>query len=372
MKYSLTLCAASLFGFGVVSQAQELVVSVHSMLNPTSFHLNQQHDLDVRVLQTSRTGDGTTHLLINGLERFSEDAPANVVTSNYRGINASTGAPQEEGIIQLTLPAGAMESNGTSSPIVGVIARGDDWSEYNAQPADTILGGQSGLSQFSTDSNLDGVLTVSTAGGFSGTINYAAQSPTVLHLDSFTLQNNGVSRGFFASELNWNSSNRSYEGWIMTSDSYSEALYNQTFYLLRLSNIPDVDRDGIPDIADADINVELESPMGEWASDDRIGPYRGITSDWAFSTKIGFFTPGTFPWIHQAHYGWLRFETRLPSPHNHVVWYYSANYSTWFYVNERASVPGQFYRWNASAQEWIEENFMTGPDVVLPSVASSN
>lgn len=370
MKVSLPLCFASLLGFGVASQAQELVVSVDSMLNPTSFHLNQQLDLDVRVLETEKSGDATTHLLIEGLERYSDDAPANVVTSNYEGINASTGAPQERGIIQLTLPNGALDSSGTASPIVGVVARSGPWSDFGVQPSDTVLGGQSGLSEFSTSSNLEGTLNVSISGGFSATVNYTVQSATQLDLEGFTLSNGGTSRSFFPTTLTWNGDRRQYVGPLMTADDYTVDLYDSTFFTLRLSNIPDVDRDGIPDIADTSVEPTLPVTMGDWASDDRLGAFQGITSEWAYSTKIGFFTPGTFPWIYQAHYGWLRFETRLPSPDNHVVWYYSKSASSWVYVNERSSVPGKFYWWNSSSSEWIEGNFLTGPEVMPAMVAN--
>ncbi|MCC5835011.1 MAG: hypothetical protein JJU20_09785 [Opitutales bacterium] len=364
MKVILPLCLSSLIGFGVAVQAQELIVSVQSMLNPTTFHLNQQHDLDVRVLETERLGDSTSHLLINGLDRYSDDAPANVVTSNYEGINASTGATQERGIIQLTLPDGAIDSNGTSSPIVGVVARSGSWSDYNAQPSDTVLGGQTGLSQFNTGSNLEGTLDISISGGFTGTANYTAESATVLNLEAFTLSNGSTSRSFFPTTVTWDGATRSYVGPLMTSNDYTADLYDSTFFTLRLSNIPDADRDGIPDIADPNVQVDLVVAMGEWTADSRIGNFRGTTSEWAYSTKLGFFAPGRFPWIYQAHYGWLRFETRLPSPDNHVVWYYSAEASSWVYVNERSAVGGQFFWWNGSSNEWVEGNFLTGPETI--------
>src|SRR5690606_38697753 len=101
--------------------AGDFSVSLNTFGDPTAFSITTGSNLSLRVseLVPAAGTNSSTHFLVEGLSPLEDGTQ--VYTSTYRGINISTGAVQDLGVIYLDLPEEANLPEGTvSSPIVGV------------------------------------------------------------------------------------------------------------------------------------------------------------------------------------------------------------------------------------------------------------
>ena len=234
---SLIVASAALT-FSAPSWGASLDANIEAFLTSSDFSLVSS-DVKLRFTELAPSdGDNmSTHILIDGL--IPVESGSDVLTSNYRGIDISTGTEYDVGQVTLTLPSGASTS-GASSPIVGIVARttptggGSGWSAYTTSGlSGTQIGGSTG--SVDIDPTTSGTMTfalTSSAGALTGSATYTVVDASTIAVDAFDLTDPSGTYSFSAMELVMMGS--SWYGVMMSSSAALPADYDSLMYTLRL------------------------------------------------------------------------------------------------------------------------------------------
>lgn len=341
---ALALPMSSLLG-------SSLQVSIDSFSDATLFSITSGSKLDLRVAElTSAAGaNSATHMLIEQLSPVDTSNPA-VLGSAYSAIDIATGEVQDTGVLYLNLPGGISVPEGSvSSPIVGIVERAGAWSAYGLQDPGSQLGGTDGNGSYD-GATISMTLTIS-GQDYTGTASYSVVDESTLQLEPFTVsRQGGASYAFSGGPLLRNGSD--FSGSLANQNAGAE--YNSFFYQMSLTGIPDLDGDGIPDIADLDISPSGDLEPGT-LNNTVFGMVYGISNRWGYSDQLGFvYMPGGYFTWH-ASLGWLALAGASYSPDT-VLWLYSETHG-WIYSN---SSLGSSYARLASSNpiDWQWGDFM--------------
>ena len=253
MKLSSKLMLIPLALTGSTLCADQLTVTIDGFGVPdeTLFKITETETLSLRVseLVPSDGPNSSTHMLIEGLSPL-EDGTL-VYASTYAGINVDSGETQDSGVLYLEMPEGSGLPEGTvASPIVGVVQRSGGWDDYSLSFPPTSVGGSAGSGDYDT-----GSISLSLSRNsdlFTGTATYAVLDADTLTIEPFTLSENaGLSYDMSGATLI-----RDGGKFVGTLTNLSNgAVYDSLIFALELTDIPDVDLDGVPDISDDSIEA---------------------------------------------------------------------------------------------------------------------
>lgn len=347
-SYRHCLSAISILSLGLATlSASEMTVKIHPFSVPGSFNFaDGVGDFLFSEMASAGEQNTSTHILIEGLTPI--EAGSNIVTSTYQGIDLASGSIQDVGMVMLTLPEGAEPPSGSvASPIVGIVQRDGAWSNYSPAPVTpTTVGSSEGSGNYDSAAGTLQLSLSRNAETFTGSATYSVVDFNTIAMDAFTLSSGINNFGFEASTLVRDHSR--FYGTLLASDS--SVGYDSLLFSLEFVNIPDVNGDGIPDIVDPSAQPGLNLVAGQWLKHGGLGDVYGVTSEWAFSSYLGFFNAANFPRIYSANHGWMTFISRMQ---DNYVWLYSPSLR-WVFVDDRQG--GQF-RANPSGSSWEDFNF---------------
>ncbi|MEY3001425.1 MAG: hypothetical protein RL648_1639 [Verrucomicrobiota bacterium] len=347
MKHLNRLFLSLLLGTGSsFLSAQSVTVSVNAFGDPSSFTFTGSNSLDLRVSELiPATGTNTsTHVLVESLTPLEEGQQ--VYTSTYQGINAATGAIQDAGVLFMTLPADTALPVGTvASPIVGVIQRPGSWANYALQVPSTSLGGASGSSA------IDGAaLDLNLARGseaFTGEVAFTIISADEVQFEPFTITKDGATSISLSGGTLMRDGNRFY---ATVTNLSAGAAYDALIFELEVTNISDVDGDGVPDLVDSAISGTgtpvlvpgeyVQFPFGQVLG---ISSTRGSTS-YMGDVFLDYYNLGGF--IYQADLQWFVVFSSFGSSHFFysytLGWIWTSEVFGGWYYNYGTGQWGQF------------------------------
>jgi hypothetical protein len=320
LKPSTALCGILLISTPVF--AQQLTVSIGAFGDPADFMITEGSNLSLRVteLVPAPGANNSTHVLVEGLSPLEADSM--VYASPYRGINSTTGDEQDVGVLYLEMPeAAALPAGTVSSPIVGVLQRAGPWSAQGLTVPTTSIGGASGVSSYNSGAMTMSLTLERGAETFTGTTSYSVVDTNSLEVEPFTLVKDGATSYQLSGATLMRDGGRFYG--TLTNQS-AGAGYDSLLFSVELTNIPDVDMDGIPDIVDDSIEA-VELVPGEWVRLP-IGLVYGITDTMGISDELGVVYTGHMPfyyafgasgwvtahqytgdghWLHHMDKGWI-------------------------------------------------------------------
>ena len=325
-----------------ILMADQLTVSIDGFGEPGGgFSITEGSNLNllVKELVPASGTNESTHILIESLSPLEPDTLN--FASPYTGINVSNGVAQDLGVLYLQMPVESSLPQGTvASPIVGVVQRTGTWMDLSFP--ETSVGGSSGTGDYESDS-MSLALTKG-AEQFNGTVTYEVLDEDTLLLDEFTLTKSGPVTYTLAETTLLRDGGRFYGTLTNLTDG---AAYESLLFAIELSDIPDADMDGIPDISDSEIG---SGPvLGQWRMTS-LGFMYGASADWGYSHFMGFLELG-LPWVYQASHGWMYFYQAVPE--EDVLWFYSPTLG-WIYT--KSTWGGLFLSNNGSG--WEADNFL--------------
>jgi len=281
--------------------ADQLTVSINGLGDPTTFSITDGSDLSLRTVEQLPGGspNASTHILIDGLSPLEDGS--NIFASTYRGINSTNGEEEDLGVLYLEMPDGSNLPEGTvSSPIVGVVQRPGPWSDYSIFSPPTSIGGAAGTSDISSGGDI--IEAQLTRGGetFTGNIPYTVIDVDTIELDAFTMVKDGATSIDLSGATLLRDGLRFYGTLTNLSDG---AEYDALLFAIDLTDIPDADNDGIPDISDPEISGGGGLAIGEWQQIE-IGWVFGDTAEWGVSAFMGSVWMPFYPYIYQVNIGW--------------------------------------------------------------------
>jgi hypothetical protein len=284
-----------------------------------------------------------THLLIEGLTPLSNGSQ--ILRSNYSAYNLSAQTLQDVGTVYLQAdPTAQLGINSVASPIVGLVRRTGAWDNYTSQSPVAEIGGAFGQSSYTGNEQSGGVLNISISRGgqtFSGSVEYSVPDEDTIVLNQHLVLG---SYTYLPTTLVRDGSR--YYGILETAAVIPN--YDAALLKIELTNLPDADGDGIPDITDPSISGETVAPVnlisGDWSLNPIFGWLYGIeNSVWANSNFMGFVYVLEFGgfqrWIYQGVHGWMYYAI---GSYNDVngMWLWNEQYG---WVNTRESWDGFFY-----------------------------
>ncbi len=281
-----------------LAKADQLNVSIDGFADPTTFLITSGDDLSLRVAElVPANGTNTsTHILIEGLSPLEDGS--SVYASTYAGVDVNSGDEQDYGVLYLDMPPGSDVPAGTvMSPIVGVVQRAGTWADFDPTINDNTLSGSTGTGDYANDSIA--LQLSNNSGSFSGSAAYSVIDTDTLMLDPFTLTMDGVTSYDMSAATLIRDGSRFYGTLTNLNDS---APYESLLFAVQLTNIPDLDGDGIPDISDDAVEAGLTP--GVWQK-TALGWVYGFDGNWGYSFSLGFFHM-QLPWIYQANHGWMK------------------------------------------------------------------
>jgi hypothetical protein len=318
-------------------------VSTEAFIAPSSSFsfASSVSDLRVSNLAEADTTEQTTHILIEGL--VPVEAGSSVVTSSYRAINLSSGTTTEVGSLFFTMPSGATTSSATS-PIVGIVARAGDWSDFNPTTPDVALGGGSGAAAASEGSVSLSILKGGTE--YTGSAAYTVIDENSVEIDDFSLTAGSSVFEFYGTTLSlWGTE---YYGVVQ---SKSPANTDATMLTIRFTNMPDGDNDGVPDWTDTESGFP-GLKFREYSYTSELGWAFGLGGGWGYSLNFGTHYYSSMPWIYiqgppSGVVGWARFVQRT-NDDSSIVYLYSPTLG-WLYTQD--ILGGWYFRY--SANDWF-------------------
>lgn len=278
---------------------EQLTVSIDSFGDPTSFSITESSSLSLRVseLVAAPGTNASTHVLVEGLSPLEEGTL--IYASPYQGINSANGEVQDLGVVYLEMPEAATLPAGTvSSPIVGVLQRTGSWSDYSVNMPSSSLGGASGASTYES-----GTLDLTLVRGsetFTGSTAYTVVDEDTIELEPMTLAKDGAS-SIDVSGATLMRDGSQFSGTV--TNLSPGAAYDSLLFAIRLTDIPDLDSDGIPDISDGAVEGGGLT-VGEWQRLDFSWVF-GLDADWGISTYMGYVYVKFYPYVYQVDLGWL-------------------------------------------------------------------
>lgn len=324
----------------------QLTVNIGSFADPTDFGL-EGGPFNLRVGQPylDASPNLSTHVLLESLVPI--ESGSDVYTSPYRGVDLATGTTQDEGLLYMQLPTGASLPEGVvASPIVGVLQRSGPWSDYNLTAPETTLGGASGSGSF--DSGVIELVLIRGEEAFTGSTTYVVDNENQITLAPFTVVVDGVT----SIDLSETILIREGERFIGTvSNLNADAAYDSLLFSIELTEIPDLDLDGIPDLVDDAVDAG-GLVIGEWQRLDFSWVF-GLTAEWGASDYMGYVYVQALPYVYALNVGWLYAVSSNETQH----FFYSSQYG-WITVSELDS--GFFYYFvDEENQGWL--NFLEAP-----------
>ncbi|MFO7724363.1 MAG: hypothetical protein R6V45_02355 [Oceanipulchritudo sp.] len=320
-----------------------LTVSIEAFADPTAFTINDGSNLSLRVAELSPapSDNASTHVLVEGLMPVEDGTQ--VHASPYQGIDAESGEVQDVGLLYLDLPETASLPEGSvSSPIVGVLERPGSWEDFNLNTPSTDLGGVSGDGDY--DSGVLDLSLVRDGASFSGSTSYTVIDENTIELDAFTLNTDGTdSFGLSSTTLL-----REGDHFYGTVTNLSEgAGYDSLIFSILLTDIPDLDSDGIPDIVDDSIEAG-EGLIEDWQRLEFTWVW-GLTPEWGISTYMGYIYVPNLPYVYAEGTGWLFHVESADTDHLFYSWD-----KGWITVSENNG--GFYYAYTDSVEdgEWFQ------------------
>jgi hypothetical protein len=278
---------------------EQMTVSIEAFGDPTAFSITEGSTLNLRVseLVPAPGTNSSTHVLVEGLSPLEEGTL--VYASPYQGINSSNGEVQDLGVVFLEMPEAATLPEGTvSSPIVGVLQRAGSWSDYSVTLPTTSLGGASGSSTY--DAGTIDLTLVRGGETFTGSTTYTVVDENTIDLAAMTL----VKDGGTSIDVSGTTLLRDGLQFAGTVTNLSAgAAYDSLLFAVRLTDIPDLDSDGIPDISDDSVDGG-GLVVGDWSRLNFSWVY-GFDPDWGVSTYMSYVYVPFYPYVYQVDLGWL-------------------------------------------------------------------
>lgn len=306
-----------------VALATSLTVSFESFLEPSGFSITSGDALNLRVAElTVPEVNQSTHILVESLSPL--ESGSLVYASSYAGVDIDSGETQDTGVVYMEM-SGPMDvpAGSVSSPIVGIVERSGGWSEYSPMVPPSSLGGVSGEGDYSTEGTF--VLSLERGGStFSGSVDYTVVDADTVELDAFSLIQDGVD----TIELSGATLVRDgsvYSGTVTNQGASAE--YDSLLFTVRLSEGPDADGDGIPDLTDQSMEAGLLLAVGEWNSTD-LGLMYGLTENWGWSLDYGFTEVSRAPIFYQPVAGWMHWV----GGDSAANWFYGYSHGGWMRV----------------------------------------
>ncbi|HSH09497.1 MAG TPA: hypothetical protein VK995_03865 [Oceanipulchritudo sp.] len=331
LPFVLLTSFMALASTGIV--ASEMTVSIEGFADPTTFMITETSDLTLRVteLVPASGTNVSTHMLIEGLSPLEEGT--SVYASTYSGINVDSGAVQDVGILYLDMPAGSGIPEGTVvSPIVGVVQRTGAWSGFSLTYPSTSVGGSSDPSA-SYQSGTISMTLIRDQETFIGSTSYTVVDQDTMTLEPFILTKDGTTSYNMSATTMTRDGDRFYG--TLTNLSQGAA-YDSLLFSIKFTGIPDLDKDGIPDISDSEVVAGLV--IGDWNLTE-IGWVYGYTPEWGYSLFMGFVYMD-LPWIYQIYHGWNYLSSSFPlTPQGLGFFMYNVN-DSWIYTQDNY---GGFY-----------------------------
>lgn len=292
--------AAALISTTVLSlNGDQLTVSFEAFGDPTTFSITESSSLSLRVneLVPAPGTNSSTHVLVESLSPLEEGTL--FYASPYQGINSSNGEVQDVGMVFLEMPEAATLPAGTvSSPIVGVLQRAGSWDDFSMSVPSTSLGGASGSSTYGS-----GTIDLTLVRGsetFTSTTTYTVVDEDTIDLDAMTL----VKDGGTSIDVSGTTLLRNGPQFYGTVTNLSPgAAYDSLLFAVRLTDIPDLDSDGIPDISDDSVEPG-GLVVGDWNRLDFSWVY-GLDPAWGISTYMSYVYVPFYPYVYQVDLGWL-------------------------------------------------------------------
>ena len=322
---------------------ETLTVSLDAFADPTTFTIGEGSNLNLRVAELSPApgANASTHVLVEGLMPVEEGTQ--VHASPYQGINSESGDVQDVGLLYLDLPEAANLPEGSvSSPIVGVLERPGSWDDFSLSIPSTDLGGVSGDGEYGSGT-LDLTL-VRASESFSGSTGYTVIDENTLELDAFTLTTGGGATFDLSSTILLREGNGFYGTVTNLSDGAS---YDSLIFSILLTDIPDLDNDGIPDIADDSIEPG-DGLIEDWQRLEFTWVY-GLTPEWGISTYMGYIYVPHLPYVYVDGTGWLFHVQSVDTDHLFYSWE-----KGWISVSENNGGFYYAYTDNIEEGEWFQ------------------
>jgi hypothetical protein len=285
-----------------------------------------------------------THIFIEGLVPLASGSNQ-ILSSYYRAYQLPSRQLQDVGSIYLkATPNAGLAANAVASPVFGLVRRNGAWSNYTSLFPVAEIAGASGLSTYTGSEQSGGVFNISierNGQSFTGSVPYSV-------LDSETIQlNSALSIGGFTYRPSLLV--RDGDRFFGMLESLSASLnYDAALLTIQITDLPDTDGDGIPDIVDPEILGTGETGImlipGDWIYNTTFGWLYGIqNTTWANSNYMGFIHVadynGVDRWIYHYLHGWMWYEL---GTHNGPsgMWLWSLEYE---WINTRESWNGFFY-----------------------------
>lgn len=347
-KLLSTLSGVFLLAFSTASAAS-LTVTFESFLEPSDFNFTGGESLNLRVTElTSPETNSSTHLLVESLSPL--ESGSLVYASSYAGVDIESGEEQDTGVLYLEMSGPVDVPEGSvSSPIVGVVERSGSWDDYNPVQPVSSVGGASGTGDYSTEGSL--VVSLEREGeNFAGTASYSVVDEDTVELEPFSLIKDGVE----TIELSGATLVRdglTFSGAV--TNQGVDALYDSLLFAVRLTDMPDTDMDGVPDLTDASMDSGIVLTVGEWQTTP-LGTMYGATESWGWSLDYGFVEVARAPVYYQPFAGWMQWM----GEDGEADWFYGLSHDGWMRV---AKGSGGHYEYGVEADGSSSEgNFHSG------------
>ena len=171
----------------------QLDVSISGFADPAAF-LSESVQVRFAELVPANGTNQATHVLIEGLSPLA-DGSSNYA-STYSGINVTTGAIQDSGMVYLIMPNDGQPPEGTIvSPIVGVVQRTGDWSSTFPSATMTDISSGTGATPAGTANYNGSTISFNLSNGtdqFTAVdVSYQKLDTDTILLDPFTLNTGG-------------------------------------------------------------------------------------------------------------------------------------------------------------------------------------
>lgn len=341
--YKPVLLSVSILSTLAPLSGDTLTVSIDAFADPTTFTIGEGTNLSLRVSELSPAAgeNASTHVLVEGLMPVEEGTQ--VHASPYQGINAESGEVQDVGLLYLDLPEGANLPEGSvSSPIVGVLQRPGSWEAFTLSMPTTDLGGATGDGEYGSGT-LD-LSLVRDSQSFSGSTAYTVIDENTVDLDAFTLTESGGASFDLSATTLLREGSRFYGTVTNLTDG---AGYDSLIFTIQLTDIPDLDSDGIPDLVDDSIEPG-EGLIEDWQRLEFSWVF-GLTPEWGISTYMGYIYVPNLPYVYAEGTGWLFHVQTVGTDHLFYSWD-----KGWISVSENNGGFYYAYTDNIEEGEWFQ------------------
>lgn len=251
MKFNIKAISVFVsFGLTPFAFAQTFNFAVDSFSNPTTFDFGGTPGT-FRFYQTTSNfaGQTPTHIILESLSAPDASHPQ-LAVSGYVAVNSGTGETGETGVVVMNLPAEALPSVDTAaSPIIGIIPRSGPWTQFTPESPATALAAAAGNSGYTA--NTLNLSATNSSGTWTGQVPYSVTDTDTLSLETFSLTNGASTISFAATSLLRDG--LEFYGVIQSTSGTIDL--DNFYHGIRLTNLPNLDGDDLPDISDPEIDA---------------------------------------------------------------------------------------------------------------------